>query len=363
MEAHRDALRGIPRTASSIPVTARDATFQKFAVLQTNRSKRRRYGEFLVEGVRNINEAVRCGWRIASFLYAAYGAGKKASPIPDSRHLQSQLSAHQAGKRAQPTPENFDSQMLPTGLSGWALNLLETVETEINYALAPELMAELSRKDEPSELMALVKMRDEAAPYKMIAKARDNAVLHEAIDNARDEAAPPSRKPQGSNPLFVLFDRPSNKGNLGTLFRSCDSFGADCLFLTGHGVDPYEPEVITASMGSFFSVPFQLLQSNEQIGGTLHNLKRRYPALQIIGTTSHKKSPLWNIDLRGPVLFMIGNETDGLNHHLTGLCDALVTIPMSENAAATSLNVSCAASVLLYEAVRQQDINTFSNLH
>jgi tRNA G18 (ribose-2'-O)-methylase SpoU len=51
---------------------------------------------------------------------------------------------------------------------------------------------------------------------------------------------------------------------------------------------------------------------------------------------------------------MIGNETDGLNHHLIGLCDTLATIPMSGNASASSLNVSCAAAAMMYEAVRQR---------
>ena len=50
-------------------VTARDAAFQKFVVLRTNRNKRYKYRQFFVEGVRNLNEAVHNGWQIDSFLY------------------------------------------------------------------------------------------------------------------------------------------------------------------------------------------------------------------------------------------------------------------------------------------------------
>ena len=50
-------------------IYSRNAQYQKFEVLQTNRNKRYKYGEFLVEGVRNLNEAVRSGWEISSLLY------------------------------------------------------------------------------------------------------------------------------------------------------------------------------------------------------------------------------------------------------------------------------------------------------
>ena len=58
-----------------------------------------------------------------------------------------------------------------------------------------------------------------------------------------------------SNPFIVLFDRPSNKGNLGTMIRSCDALGVDMLIITGHAVDLYEPDVIVSAMGSFFNLP------------------------------------------------------------------------------------------------------------
>lgn len=65
----------------------------------------------------------------------------------------------------------------------------------------------------------------------------------------------PEHVKQSGNPFLVVFDRPSNKGNLGTLIRSCEAFGVDALLLTGHGVDMYDPEVVTATMGSFFRLP------------------------------------------------------------------------------------------------------------
>ena len=209
-------------------------------------------------------------------------------------------------------------------LSGWARCLLEGIPTEVNYELTQPLMEALSGKTDTSELLAIVYMKDET-PF-----------------------AP------AQNPVFVLFDRPSNKGNLGTLLRSCDALGVTGLALTGHGVDIYDPEVVRSSMGSFFRVPFRRLASNEEIEAFLAGLKNEYPSLQIIGTTAHRKRPISELNLTGPVLFLLGNETEGLNRWISEQCDTLATIPMRPDAAATSFNVSCAATVLLYEVARQR---------
>lgn len=266
-------------------VYSKNATYQMFEVLATNRNKRYKRRAFLVEGVRNINAAVRYGWGIESFLFPG-----------------------------------------DTQLSSWAADMLSSVSTQVNYQLSPALMAEISGKEDTSELLAIVRMReDDTAQIKLSA-----------------------------TPLLALFDRPSNRGNLGTIIRSCDALGVDGLLLTGHGVDLYEAEVIGASMGSFFKVPTVRLSDNADIEAYLSSLKTEHPALRVIGTTAHREHVLFEQDLRGPVLFMIGNETEGLNRHFKALCDALVTIPMVEGCDATSLNVGCAATVLFAEALRQR---------
>lgn len=267
-------------------ITARDARFQRFQTLKTNRNKRRRYGEFFVEGVRNINEAVQTGWEIGAFLYSPQRA-----------------------------------------LSRWAQELLDGAAAPVHCQLPQDLLAELSGKGEPSELLAVVKTRPD--------------------DLARLETGK-------LNPVYVLFDRPSNRGNLGTLLRSMDAFGADGLLLTGHGVDLYDPEVVGASMGSFFRVPAVRVEGNDPLARWIAAQRARYPGFQAIGTTAHRQRPLWGQNLTGPLLLMIGNETDGLAYGLKESCDALCTIPMAQGAGASSFNVSCAATAILYETARQR---------
>ena len=161
----------------------------------------------------------------------------------------------------------------------------------------------------------------------------------------------------GGGSCAVLEDL-QDRGNLGTILRSCDALGADGLILTGHGVDLYDPEVIVSSMGSFFRVPAVRAADNNSVFQFIESLRQRYPGFQVLGTTAHKQYPLYGQDLTGPVLLMVGNETQGLCYAFKEGCDKLVTIPMAETSYASSFNVACAATVMLYEVSRQRALNT-----
>lgn len=275
----------------TISMGKRNASYQQLQGLRDNRTKRLRQGAFFVEGVRNINQAIGAGWNIRSFIYSE------------------------------------------KNLSDWAENILASVETAVNYRLTEELMAELSGKEDASELMAVVEMKKFRRWWEAGGSAGQQAV---------------------KNPLLVLFDRPGNKGNLGTILRTCDALGADGLFLTGHGVDLYDPEVLQASMGSFFRVPVWQMERSEEWEACVAALRAKYPALRLVGTTAHREQPVYRQQLSGPVVIMLGNETLGLSHRYKEMADVLCSIPMAETSSASSLNVGCAASILLYEAARQR---------
>lgn len=268
-------------------VYSKNADWQKLIVLQTNRNKRYRYGEFIVEGVRNINGAINNGWEFVSFIY------------PPEKQI-----------------------------SDWAKNILSSVRCEYHYQLSGELMTELSAKSDTSELMATVKMKyPKSLPM-----------------------------PDSHAPLYMLFDRPSNRGNLGTVIRSCDGTGADGLIICGHGVDPYDPETVASTMGSLFTFPIMRAEDAGGVDEVIETLRKKYPDLQIVGTTSHSETPLYHTDMTRPTILILGNETDGMSHHLYEICTCLATIPMPETSYASSFNAACAATVMLYEAMRQRNI-------
>ena len=270
----------------NLRIRTRDAAYQKLEVLSTNRNKRYKYYEFLVEGVRNINEAKKNGWEFSSLIY-------------------------------DPAAE----------LSDWAKNTIKSTKTDFNIELSGNLLAELSEKEDTSELMAVIKMRP---------------------DN------PDEIKIRTSSPLIAIFDRPSNKGNLGTIIRTLDSLGADGLIITGHGVDLYDREVVGATMGSFFALPAVRIPKHSDLLAYMESLREKYGELQVIGTTAHAEKAVWQAELTKPTIFMIGCETDGLSEGLRAYCTEMVTIPMAENCAATSFNVACAATAMFYEAIRQR---------
>lgn len=208
-------------------------------------------------------------------------------------------------------------------LSNWAKGILDRSKASIHYEIPLELMEKLSDKEESSELVAIVSMPSEGF----------------------------SRIKVDPNLLIVVFDRPSNHGNLGTIIRSCDSFKVNGLIMTGHCVDLYDPQTIRSSMGSFFAVPVVRCEQGELLHW-LAERKRENAETQFIGTSAKAEQIIGDCDLLKPTVLFLGNETDGLSKAYKGLCDELVTIPIYGSA--TSLNVACAASICLYEIDRQR---------
>lgn len=209
-------------------------------------------------------------------------------------------------------------------LSKWANGILASHSSVTRYAMSAPLLAELSGKDEPSELIAVVAMRE-----------RSLAQLTLRPDL-----------------LLLAADRPANPGNLGTLIRSCDAFGADALVVTGHAVDVYDPATITASRGSLFALPVIQLASHRELLDWIASARQALGACQLVGADESASVDVDRHDFTTPTVMVLGNEANGLSQAYRDACDVLVRIPMSGSA--SSLNVSVAASVLLYEAVRQR---------
>src|SRR5690554_6393544 len=115
----------------------------------------------------------------------------------------------------------------------------------------------------------------------------------------------PAQIRPGKNPLLVLFDRPSNRGNLGTNIHSIDAFGLDGLVVTGHSVHLYDPETIVASMGSFFKVPSVRIEDKQSIRECIQGLKSKHPGFQVVGTSAHAECSLFDADLTAPTLLLI----------------------------------------------------------
>lgn len=260
----------------SVPsITSRNARFQQWQALLTNRGKRHRSGSFIVQGVRPISLASEHGWEFEALLRPATGR-----------------------------------------LSRWASELIDSVDAPV-FALSAELLTELADKAEP-ELVAVVRTPPD--------------------ELSRIEVRPDF--------LGVVFDRPAGPGNLGTLIRSADAFGAHGLIVTGHAADPYDPQAVRASTGSLFGLPVVRVESHRQVLDWLGDRAR------IVGTDESGSAELADTDLTGPTLLVVGNETAGMSTGWRSGCDLVARIPIG--GAASSLNAATAGSIALYEAARQR---------
>ncbi|HLG64474.1 MAG TPA: RNA methyltransferase [Ktedonosporobacter sp.] len=209
-------------------------------------------------------------------------------------------------------------------LSDWASDILRTSSADVHYELPWELQAKLSNKSEPSELIALVTM---------------------PADDLR-------RIPLKENLLVVVVDRPASPGNLGTIIRSCDALRVDGVVITGHSVDLYDPETISATTGSFFAVPLVRLPSQKELLPWIETVRQQLGSVSVVGSDEEGDCELTDHDFTPPTLLVVGNETWGMSAAYRELCDRIVKIPIEGSA--SSLNVACATSILLYEINRQR---------
>jgi len=261
-------------------ITVRNARYQQWQALLSNRSKRSRAGEFLVHGVRPMTLAADHGWPIHAVLH-----NRERS------------------------------------LSQWARDFIDAQPDAEHFAVAGDLIADLGEKsDGAPELIAVVGMPD---------------------DDLR------AVTPAG---LGVLFDRPTSPGNIGTIIRSADAFGADYLIVTGHAADPYDPKAVRASAGSIFALPVVRVPGPPAVLDWLGD-----SATALVATDEHGEVELDQADLTGPTLLLVGNETGGLAAAWRAAATVSVRIPMT--GAASSLNAASATSVALYEAARQRRLS------
>jgi RNA methyltransferase, TrmH family len=135
-------------------------------------------------------------------------------------------------------------------------------------------------------------------------------------------------------------------GNLGTILRSAEAFGAGGVLLGEGTVSPFNSKVIRASAGSVFRLPVV----RTKLSGTLEQMREL--GLRLIATSSHKGTPLDQANLTGPLAIFIGSEGAGLSHDLLSEMSEIVVIPHSPTV--ESLNAGVAASIVLYEAGRQR---------
>lgn len=151
---------------------------------------------------------------------------------------------------------------------------------------------------------------------------------------------------KAAKPLIVFCDGIQDPGNLGTIIRGADAVGATGVLLSSGCAELYNQKVVRATQGSLFHLPIL------EVGPAEAEIKKlKLKGLKVAAADAKGKS-FWSAELSGPIAMVIGNEGAGLSPEILKACDQVVSIPMPGKA--ESLNAAMAASVLIYEVLRQR---------
>ena len=153
--------------------------------------------------------------------------------------------------------------------------------------------------------------------------------------------------PLPRDPLLVVIEALEKPGNLGAILRTADGAGADAVIAADPRTDLFNPNAIRASLGTIFARPVAAAPST----GVLDWLVER--SIRVVAARVDAERLYTDLDLRGGIALVLGSEAEGLRSAWDDPRVEPVRIPMG-GAVADSLNVSVAAAVLLYEAVRQR---------
>jgi len=148
-------------------------------------------------------------------------------------------------------------------------------------------------------------------------------------------------------PLVLVLDGVTDPHNLGACLRVADGAGANAVVAPKDHAVGLNATVAKVASGAAETVPYLMVTN---LARTLGELKERN--IWVIGTSDQATKSIYEVDLKGPTALVLGAEGDGLRQLTAKTCDELVSIPML--GAVESLNVSVAAGVCLYEALRQR---------
>ena len=151
----------------------------------------------------------------------------------------------------------------------------------------------------------------------------------------------------GDNALVVLLDRVTDVRNMGAIARTAECTGVSALVVPDHGSAALNEDAVKTSSGALLRLPV----CREQNLKTMVNLAKQY-GYQVVASTEKGAVHYRKVDFRRPTVLIIGNEETGISSELLKMSDVRAKLPVVGEV--SSLNVSVAAGVMLYEALEQR---------
>ena len=281
-----------------IITSTQNARIKHVVALQQKSSLRREEGLFVVEGQREIEHCMECGYEIVELF-----------TVDGLRFTDDGLSS-----------------CVPTVASGKAERTDDYTKGQKKpYIVSSQVYEKMAYRGSTEGIIAVAKVKD-----------------HRLFSFL----APPSSLLDKPNPFIVVLESVEKPGNLGAILRSADAANVDAVIVCDPLTDLYNPNLIRASIGAIFTVPVAVCTSQECI----RFLKERH--IRILTAQLQDSYDYYDYDMRQGTAIVMGTESTGLTQQWREAADAHIRIPMLGRL--DSLNVSVSAAILMYEAVRQR---------
>lgn len=169
-----------------------------------------------------------------------------------------------------------------------------------------------------------------------------SAVNYSSVDNLIDRAYS-----EGREPFLLILDRVTDVRNFGAIARTAECAGVDGIVIGERGNAPITSDAMKTSAGALNHLPVCRERDLKKTIKLLHD-----SGIRVIACTEKTQTNLYEVNLAGPIALLMGSEEDGIDDSLLRDADELARIPMKGKI--SSLNVSVAAGVAVYEVVRQR---------
>jgi RNA methyltransferase, TrmH family len=267
-----------------------------------------------------------------------------SSVVPDRlRHISSRQNAlvkqlRKSFSQGEPTEDGYCAiesvrmveEAIRSGLKFRAVFFRASAESQAQRLL-PQLGSHVETVLLPDEVFAAASATQSPQGVAALVKLQENS-LEQLLSAAQ--------------PLLVVASGVQDPGNLGTMLRSAEAFGATGVLVTNGTVTPFNPKVVRASAGSLFRLPVV----STDVASLLPLLRAR--GVRMVATSSHKGTALPSAQFADALAVFIGNEGAGLTREMLREMDEIWVIPHAPRV--ESLNAGVATSIVLYEIARRK---------
>lgn len=252
----------------------------------------------------------------------------RVAPAAPVEETEGQLEGRNALQEALKSGRTVDKVFIAAGETDRALQRLAAEAKEAGAVVVP-----VDRR----KLDAMSFTRAHQGVIALVA-----AHVYYSIDDILEEAAS-----RGEAPLIVICDELSDPHNLGAILRSAECAGVHGVIIPKRRSVGLTATVAKASAGA---IEYMKVARVTNINNAIAELKEK--GVWVFGTAAEGSIPMYQANLTVPAAIVIGNEGDGMSQLVRKNCDVMLNIPMKGHI--SSLNASAAASILLYEALRQR---------